>query len=233
MARIVSEAPAPMMFISNGEPKQAATAILASPPLAAAISETRSPAELPMAMTVRPKIEVEIPIRKPAVSMSATTSVATRLSQTMDMTKPATTRPAYQRGATSSRESRHKANGTGEQASGSTSTKGIAPAEACSASLTPPLTSMHMRIEASGGVATAHRRRRQSHSPSAGMLAQRSTERGDSSSHSALDSRLVSGSHSKPTMRLHPGSAPLNSQSPTNESHPLSPPTPSTPRALT
>jgi hypothetical protein len=61
IARTVREAPAPIMFMSSGEPKHAATAILASPPLAAAMSETRSPAELPIAITVRPRMEVEIP----------------------------------------------------------------------------------------------------------------------------------------------------------------------------
>ena len=86
------------MFISSGEPKHAATAMRTSAPRAAAVSATKSPMELPIAMTVRPRMEVEMPETSPIVSMIATTSLASRSSHTTVMMKPTSISSGYHLG---------------------------------------------------------------------------------------------------------------------------------------
>ena len=79
------------MSLSNGLPKQLATAICGERCVAVAVSATRSPTLLPMAMTVSPKIDVDTPSIRPSASMTATSSDATRSSHVIVHAKAART----------------------------------------------------------------------------------------------------------------------------------------------
>mmetsp|Transcript_1312 Transcript_1312/g.4867 ORF Transcript_1312/g.4867 Transcript_1312/m.4867 type:complete len:235 (+) Transcript_1312:337-1041(+) len=90
--------PTPSMSLRSGPPKHAETAICGEMARAVATLATRSPTLLPMAITVKPRTDVEMPKIRPRAWMMATSSADMTSSQTMVDANPTTTRQACSRG---------------------------------------------------------------------------------------------------------------------------------------
>mmetsp|Transcript_68333 Transcript_68333/g.165280 ORF Transcript_68333/g.165280 Transcript_68333/m.165280 type:complete len:313 (+) Transcript_68333:436-1374(+) len=203
--------PTPSTFMTRGEPKQAAIAMRASAPRAAAESATRSPTELPMAMTVRPRMEVEMPSRMPVASMRAIISWASRLSHAIVCTKPQPTSSERPRGAAVAEVAHQRPPLPSAPSSSSSAAtgKGEPPSLAPAAEARLPSTCSSMSSAPTGGVASVQSRRRRSHRPSElGMLAHRSAARGSEADHSTVDSSpqqpRAPGSQSSPAIGCLP-----------------------------
>merc|ERR1711871_823347 len=189
--RTLSDAPAPMRFISNGAPMQAATPILTElgSPRAAAMFATRSPDEFPMAITVNPSMDVDTPMRRPPASMSATSSAARRSSQMIVVRNPSTTIDVKKRGRASVVMRRCTTYENGEARRGASSSQGIHAARHSHAPTTPPQTFRVRRAATHGGFAAIHLHRLESHDASDGIDAHRMTLSGSSRQKRALDRR--------------------------------------------